>query len=88
MTQLNDDTQPARAIQSGRRKIRRFVLFLLLAISIVGGIAFGFALGIGAGILAPARAVILTAIASLPASIDLPLTSVMIVVANQGGGGG
>lgn len=88
MTQLNEDTQPVRAIQSGRRMIRRFVLFLLLAIGIVGSIAFGFALGIGAGILAPARVIVLTAIASIPVSIDLQLTPELIVVESQGGGGG
>lgn len=87
MTQLNEDTQPVRAIQSGRRMIRRFVLFLLLAIGIVGSIAFGFALGIG-GILVPARVIVLTAIASIPISIDLQLIPEMTVVESQGGGGG
>ena len=87
MTLLNDDTQPALVIHSGRTKIRRLFLFLLLAISIVGSIAFGFALGIGAGILAPGRAVILTAIASLPASMNLALSPQAIVVESQGGGG-
>lgn len=86
MTPLNDDTQPVRAKQSGRRMIRRFVLFLILATGIVGSIAFGFSLGIGAGILAPARAIILTAIASMPVSIDLQLTPQLIVVESQGGG--
>ncbi len=88
MTRFIGDTQPARAIKSGRAKARRLFLFMFLVIGMGGSLAFGFALGIGAGALAPARAVVLTSIASLSTTINVQLASQPTVVDSQGGGGG
>lgn len=70
MSPSNHDTQPVRAIQSRPSCLKRIVQLLFLAIGAVGIFAFGYAIGSGVEILAPANALIETAIASFPDSLQ------------------
>ena len=70
MNPSNDDTQPVRAIQSGPSCLKRIVQLLVLAIGAVGIFTFGYASGSGVEILAPVNALIETAIASFPDSLQ------------------
>ena len=63
------DTQPVRAIQSGPGCLKRIVQLLFLAILAVSLFACGYATGTGVETLAPANALIETAIASFPDSL-------------------
>ena len=69
MSPSNADTQPVRAIQSGPSCLKRIIQLFVLAIFAVGIFAAGYATGTGIEILAPANALIETAIASLPDSL-------------------
>ena len=45
MAHWNKETQPTRAIQSGRSSIRRLLIFLLVILIIIGAVAFGYVMG-------------------------------------------
>lgn len=66
MNSSHEETQLVRARQSGLGCLKRLVQLLFLAIVAVGVFAFGYATGSGVAILAPANAIIETAIASFP----------------------
>ena len=70
MSPSNDDTQPVRTVQSGPGCIRRIVQLLFLATLAIGIFASGYATGSGVEVLAPANALIETAIASFPDLAD------------------
>ena len=70
MSPSNADTQPVRAIRSGPSCLKRIIQFFVLAIFAVGIFAVGYATGTGVEILAPANALIETAVASLPDSLQ------------------
>ena len=75
MSPSKADTQSVPAIQSGPGCLKRLVQLMILvitAVSIAGIFALGYATGSGVEILAPANALIETAIASLPDSIQAP----------------
>ena len=74
MSPSNVKTQPVRTIHSGPSCMRRIVQLLFIAIIAVGIFAFGYATGSGVEILASAKALIETAIASFPDSTQAPST--------------
>ncbi len=65
-------TQPIRTVQTGRSRIRRIALFLLIVVSPLAVFVSGFAFGRGMRIQPAARAIVATAIAGLPTSIPSP----------------
>ena len=70
MSPSNEKTQPVRTVQSGPGCIRRIVQLLFAAILTIGIFASGYATGSGVEVLAPAKALIETAIASFPDLAD------------------
>ena len=66
MSPANEKTQPVRSVRSGPGCIRRIMQLLFAAILTIGIFASGYATGSGVEILAPAKSLIETAIASLP----------------------
>ena len=70
MSRSNEEAQLVRGAQSGPGCLKRMVRLLFLAILAVGMFAVGYATGTGVEILAPANALIETAIAAMPDYIN------------------